>query len=102
MPADLELSCDYYPLTACRASQEDWYAMQFDGESEGFIQIIRNNRVAEDSVTVHPHADPTRSYTFTDPLGKRSFTVSGEQLAREGFCDALPLRAGVLWFYEKK
>ena len=71
-------------------------------ESEGFIQIIRNNRVAEDSVTVHPHADPTRSYTFTDPLGKRSFTVSGEQLAREGFCDALPLRAGVLWFYEKK
>lgn len=100
--ADLELSCDYYPLTACRASQEDWYAMQFDGEREGFIQIIRNNRVAEDSVTVHPHADPTRSYTFTDPLGKRSFTVSGEQLAREGFCDALPLRAGVLWFYEKK
>ena len=53
-------------------------------------------------MTVHPHADPTRSYTFTDPLGKRSFTVSGEQLAREGFCDALPLRAGVLWFYEKK
>ena len=35
--------------------------MQFDGEREALFVIIRNNRVAEDSVTVHPHADPTRS-----------------------------------------
>lgn len=99
--AELELSCDYYPLTACRQSQADFYAMQFDGEQEGFIQIIRNNRVAEDSLTVFPHIDPTCTYTFTDPLGKRSFTVSGKRLAEEGFCDHLPHRTGVIWFYEK-
>ena len=53
-------------------------------------------------MTVHPHVDTTCTYTFTDPLGKRSFTVSGDRLAQEGFCDALPHRSGVIWFYEKK
>lgn len=99
--AALEMSCDYYPLTACRKDAADWYAMQFDGEREGFIQIIRNVQVKTDSVTVAPHVDVTKTYTFTDVLGKRSFTVSGADLAREGFNDKLPHRSGVIWFYEK-
>ncbi len=100
--AELELSGDYYPLTACRQNQEDFYAMQFDTEREGFIQIIRNNRVAEDSLTVFLHVDPTRTYTFADPLGQRSFTISGKRLAEEGFTDRLSIRSGVIWFYEAR
>ena len=100
--AQLMLSCDYYPLTECRMSAEDWYAMQFDGEEEGFIQVIRNIGVKTDSVTLYPHVDQTKTYTFTDPLGKRSLTVDGATLARDGWCETLPHRSGVVWFYTKK
>lgn len=99
--ADMELTCDYYPLTECAKDPTAWYAMQFDGDSDGFLQIIRNIQVAEDSVTVHPHVDITKTYTFTDMLGKRSFQISGATLAAEGFTDRLAPRSGVVWFYTK-
>ncbi|MBR5123765.1 MAG: alpha-galactosidase, partial [Clostridia bacterium] len=101
--AELELSCDFYPLTECRKSAEDWYAMQFDGKTEGFIQIIRNVQVKSDNVTLkNLHVDETKTYTFTDELGHRSFTVTGAKLATEGFSDQLPHRSGVIWFYTKQ
>ena len=100
--AELMLSCDYYPLTECRQSADDWYAMQFDGEDEGFVQVIRNIGVKTDSVLLSLHADETKTYTFTDPLGKRTVTVDGKTLAREGWCETLPHRSGVVWFYTKK
>ncbi len=100
--ARLELTCDYYPLTECRRCTSDWYAMQFDGEDEGFVQIIRNVRVPHERITLtNLHVDIHKTYTFTDELGKRSFTVSGERLAEEGFSDVLPPRSGVVWFYTK-
>ena len=100
--AKLELTCDYYPLTKCRKSTEDWYAMQFDGEDEGFVQIIRNVNVKSENITLkNLHIDETKTYTFTDELGHRTFTVSGVKLAAEGFSDKLPHRSGVIWFYTK-
>lgn len=100
--AKLELTCDYYPLTECRKSTADWYAMQFDGETEGFIQIIRNVKVPTDKITLtNLHIDPTKTYTFTDELGKRTVTVAGSKLAAEGWSDSLPHRSGVIWFYSK-
>ena len=100
--AEMMLTCDYYPLTECRQSAEDWYAMQFDGEDEGFIQVIRNIGVKTDSILLHPHTDITKTYTFTDLLGKRTITVDGKTLARDGWCETLPHRSGVVWFYTKK
>lgn len=100
--AEMELSCDYYPLTPCRKDPADWYAMQFDGEREGFLQLIRNVQVRTDSVTVFPHADVTKTYVFTDPVAKRSFTMSGAELAAEGFTDKLEKRSGVIWTYVKQ
>ncbi len=100
--AALELSCDYYPLTECRKCTADWYAMQFDGEDEGFIQIIRNVRVPHERITLtNLHLEESKTYTFTDELGKRSFSISGKRLAEEGFSDVLPHRSGVIWFYKK-
>jgi hypothetical protein len=76
--------------------------MQFDGENEGFVQIIRNVRVKADSITLRNlHIDETKTYTFTDELGHRTFTVSGAKLAVCGFSDNLPHRSGVIWFYTK-
>ena len=100
--AELMLCCDYYPLTECRMSAEDFYAMQFDGEDEGFIQVIRNIGVKTDSIVIFPHVDESKTYVFTDPLGKRSLTVDGKVLARDGWCETLPHRSGVVWFYRKK
>ena len=100
--AELMLTCDYYPLTECRQSSDDWYAMQFDGEDEGFVQVIRNIGVKTDSVLLSLHVDKTKTYTFTDPLGKRSLTIDGKTLARDGWCETLPHRSGVVWFYTKK
>ncbi len=100
--AKLELTCDYYPLTECRKSTADWYAMQFDGETEGFVQIIRNVRVPHERITLtNLHIDESKTYTFTDELGKRSFSISGKRLSEEGFSDVLPHRSGVIWFYTK-
>ena len=68
----------------------------------GVFQIIRNVRVKADSITLtNLHVDTTKTYTFTDVLGKRSFVVSGADLADEGFCDRLEPRSGVIWFYTK-
>ena len=100
--AELELSCDYYPLTVCRKDTSDWYAMQFDGEHQGFIQIIRNVNVKSESITLtNLHIDVTKTYVFTDKLGHRTMTISGKSLADNGFSDKLPHRSGVIWFYEK-
>lgn len=100
--AALELTGDYYPLTECRKCTADWYAMQFDGEDEGFIQIIRNVRVPGDRITLgNLHIDPEKTYEFTDELGKRSFRMDGKRLTEEGFSDVLPPRSGVIWFYRK-
>lgn len=100
--AQMELTCDYYPLTVCRKDTSDWYAMQFDGESQGFIQIIRNVNVKAESITLtNLHIDTTKTYIFTDELEHRSFSVSGAILASQGFSDKLPHRSGVVWFYQK-
>lgn len=102
--ANLELSGDFYPLTVCRKSPDDWYAIQFDDQTskEGFIQIIRNVGVTQDSVTVFPQVDTTATYLFSDYVGKRSFRISGSELARQGFNDTVPPRSGVVWFYTRQ
>jgi len=49
--AEVELEGDYYPITECRGSTEDWYAMQFDDTEKrhGFVQIVRNADAEEDT-----------------------------------------------------
>jgi hypothetical protein len=51
LEAEIELDGDYYPITECRGSAEDWYAMQFDDAEKrrGFVQIIRNADAEADS-----------------------------------------------------
>ena len=100
--AGLELTYDYYPLTVCRKDASDMYAMQFDGDNEGFIQIIRNVQVEQGQITLkNLHLDPSKSYIFTDELNGRTFTEEGKVLAEKGFSDVLSPRSGVIWFYKK-
>lgn len=100
--AKMELSYDYYPLTECNWDSSAWYAMQFDGEDEGFVQIIRNINVKEDGITLsNLHVDIEKAYVFTDELNGRTVTLSGKELAENGFSDTLAPRSGVIWFYRK-
>lgn len=97
--AMLELTCDYYPLTETRADPHDWYAMQFDGDKEGFVQVIRNTLVEEESITLALHTEEGLTYTFTDEDGNLFERTS--DMLRNGFTVTLPRRTGRIWFYTK-
>lgn len=98
--ADIMLSGDYYPLTECRRDPADWYAMQFDDPVRrlGFIQAVRNVAAPEESVTLSPRLD-ARLYKFENPETGERMSMTGDEL-REGFKISVPLRSGVIWFYE--
>jgi hypothetical protein len=100
--AELMISGDYYPLTECRKSPEDYYAMQFDdpAEKKGFLQVIRNIQCAEDSFTVIPFAEENETYEFEDMETGEKFTLSGKDFAK-GYTVNLPKRTGRIWFYKR-
>lgn len=67
--AEIELEGDYYPITECNGSTEDWYAMQFDDSEKrrGFVQIIRNADAEEDSFILRlPCIDDGARYKMLD------------------------------------
>lgn len=99
--AKLMLSGDYYPLTECRKSSRDYYAMQFDDPASrrGFIQAVRNTQAEEDELTVYPFARDGAVYRFTDPETGRTRTHTGRELL-DGFTVRIPKRSAVIWFYE--
>ena len=99
--AELMESGDYYPLSECRKSEEDYYAMQFDDPERccGFIQAVRNTRAREDSFTVTPFVVKEAEYTFENPESGERFKISGEKLA-QGFTVNIPIRSGAIWFYK--
>ena len=101
--AELMLSGDYYPLTECRKSVEDYYAMQFEDPEtgKGFIQVVRNIKAEPDSFTAKPFADPKATYAFWDRVSGETMTMTGEEL-QKGFTVSIPKRSGVIWFYQKK
>lgn len=67
--AEIELEGDYYPITECRGSTEDWYAVQFDDSEKrrGFVQIIRNADAEEDCFILRlPCIDDGARYKMFD------------------------------------
>jgi alpha-galactosidase len=102
--AELELSGDYYPITACRCDPHDWYAMQFDNpdQQRGFVQVIRNTQVEADTFTVHlPCIHQGAAYTLVDRETGNVRVLTADQLTR-GFTVTLPPRSGVVLFYDYK
>ena len=101
--ANLMLTADYYPLTECRASAEDFYAMQFhrpDTDS-GFFQVVSNVKNAEPRFTACLQAlSPEASYRLTEAFTGEETLLSGAALS-QGFHLACAPRTGRIWFYEK-
>lgn len=99
--ANLMLSGDYYPLTECRKDASDWYAMQFDNPvtREGFVQVIRNTKVTEDSINLKFHlSDDAEDYEFENAETGEIRTVTSFGL-EGGFKVTLPKRSAEIWFY---
>ncbi|MBE6598284.1 MAG: alpha-galactosidase [Ruminococcaceae bacterium] len=101
--AEIMLDADYYPLTECRKSREDFYAMYFHNpdEKRGFVQAVRNNACPEETFTAYMTSlEPDVSYRFTNPETGEERVISGKAAA-EGFTMTVELRAGQIWFFEE-
>ena len=93
---------DYYPLTECRKSNEDYYAMQFarPEEGDGFVQVVRNTKAEAEEFTLKLNVDADAVYTLEDGETGERFNVNGEDL-KNGFSVDIPKRSGILLFYKK-
>jgi len=102
--AVIMLNADYYPLTECRKSAEDWYAVQFHNPDtdSGLVEFIRNNRAAADSEAFRLHAlQPDHCYLLTDAESGESFEADGKSLT-DWLSVTLPRRTGKILFYQRK
>ncbi len=101
--ADLMLAGDYYPLSECRKSSSDYYAMQFDDpeSKKGFLQVVRNITCEEDTFTVMPFAVEGEMYDFENMETGETFSMAGEEFAK-GYTVKIPQRSGAVWFYERR
>lgn len=98
------LSGDYYPLTECRRSIEDFYAMQFhEQETEsGFFQILSNARNPQRHFTLQLKAlDPQASYRVTQLPDRTTTQYTGLQLS-EGVSFELDAKSAIVCLYQKE
>ncbi len=101
--AEISLNGDYYPLTVCRRSDEDWYAAQFDDAqyNRGCAHFIRNILCQQNTITVSLHVDEenlNKRYHFVDKFTGEEFDKMGYEL-KEGFAYSCPKRSGTLMIY---
>lgn len=100
--APFMLSGDYYPLTVCRKSSEDFYAMQFHDEisERGFFQILSNARNPERHFILRLHAvDPSSSYLVTDLYTGKTLLFKGKQLI-DGVEYELDAKSAIVCVYQ--
>ena len=103
--ADLVLEGDYYPLTPYHRSASQWVARQFDRPEKGcgFIQGIRMPAAPLATLTVCPQGlDAGATYCFENLETGETRNLTGAVLLEQGFCFALPKRAGAIWLYQRK
>ena len=101
--APYTLNSDFFCLTPVRKSSEDYFSIQFYKEDEdaGVIQVIRNTRCEENSITVFPKAfESGKIYEFDAPETGENFTVSGDEINEKGLTVRIPKRSGIFWFYK--
>jgi len=98
--AEIMLNADYYTLTECRKSREDFYAVQFHNPDtdSGYVQVVSNNANPCTVFEAKLYAlNPDSVYVFADPEHGESFELSGNAFKAE-----LERRTGKIWFYSKK
>ena len=100
----LMLTGDFYPLTECRESARDFFAVQFhDPETgRGMVEIVSNNANPDERFTVRfAGLEPGARYLLTNAETGARRELTAEEMA-SGVEYALPRRSGLIDFYEKK
>ena len=94
---------DFYPLSEISDKTDVWCAWQFDrpDKKDGMVQVFRRENAPYTSASyLLGGIDQNAVYTFTDSDTNGSFTVSGKELAQNGFCVTLPeKRSSKVFFY---
>ena len=102
--AKLMLGTDYYPLTPCNKSSDDFYAAQFldPAKQEGFLHMVNGATAREESFTVCLKGlGPELTYVLTSAEQGNTWECSGAQLMA-GVAVRLPKKTADIWFLERK
>jgi hypothetical protein len=103
--SDLILYGDYYPHTPFHKSPEKWVSWQFDDPEKGcgLLQGIRLPGSKEETFVIHPKKiNSDEMYFFENPETGETRNIPGQDLIRDGFTFAQPVRSGAIWFYRSK
>ncbi len=102
--AEYMLNADYYPLTGCRKSPRDQYAVQFHNpdENAGFMEIVTGTQCDEKAFTVKLSAlDADAAYEMVNPESGEKREFAGCELMK-GVDFATAKHTGQIWFYTKR
>ena len=98
------IGTDYYPLTVCRKSSDDFYAAQFHDPAtqQGILHMVNGSTATETSFTVQLKGlDPQITYVLTSAEEKRTWECTGAELLA-GIAVEMAKKTGDVWFYERK
>ena len=98
------LDTEYYPLTQCRKSSDDFYGAQFmdADQQEGFLHMVNGATATEESFTVALKGlRPELTYVLTSAEEGKSWECTGAQLMA-GVQIYLPKHTADVWFIERK
>ncbi len=98
------IGTDYYPLTQCRKSSDDFYAAQFHdpASEEGLLHMVNGSTAVETDFLLRLKGlDPDRIYLVHSAEQDQDWEYSGAQLMA-GVTVAMAKKTGDVWFYERK
>jgi len=98
------IGTDYYPLTECRKSSDDFYAAQFHDPAtqEGLLHMVNGATAVETDFLLRLKGlDPDRIYLIHSAEQDQDWEYSGAQLMA-GITIAMAKKTGDVWFYKRK
>lgn len=98
------IGTDYYPLTLCRKSSDDFYAAQFHDPAtqQGILHLINGSTATQTQfVVMLKGVEPEMQYVLRSAEQKREWVCSGAELLA-GIPVTLAKKTGDIWFYERK
>lgn len=98
------IGTDYYPLTECRKSSDDFYAAQFydPAVGKGLLHMVNGSTAAGTRFSLQLKGlSPDKVYTVTSVEQERSWEATGAELM-DGIVVTMDKRTGDIWFFERK
>ena len=99
--AQIMINGDFYPLTECKKSTKDIYAMQFEDAKNrcGFIQIINNVDSDEENIVLYPNLIENCEYIFTHYKNESQIKINSPWKDKS-FKTTVTKASAEIWFYE--